>query len=174
MENNQAQCSCYCCNQGRFDGCVGELGDHAVDDDLVNDELDLLDEPLDPEMLTFIIEGSHAALYNAPKSLELFYLLKMVRKTIPDSDKIDNYGHTIQNGSEYIGYYLGKVKETKGKVFYKQLNNFMYVYLGEIFCLAVLIIKDIMHDSARITVFIWPNLYLATISEFTYENSKMN
>ena len=49
-------CSCYCCKQGQFDKCIGELGDHAVDDDLVNDKLDLLDEPLDPEMFTFIIK----------------------------------------------------------------------------------------------------------------------
>ena len=35
---------------------------------LVNDDFNLLDEPLDPEMFTFIIEGSYVALYSAPKS----------------------------------------------------------------------------------------------------------
>ena len=35
---------------------------------LVNDDFNLLDEPLDPEMFTFIIEGSYIALYSAPKS----------------------------------------------------------------------------------------------------------
>ena len=62
-------CSCYCCKQGQFDECVGELGDHVADDDLVNDKLDVLDEPIDPEVFTFIIEGSYVALYSAPKSL---------------------------------------------------------------------------------------------------------
>ena len=90
---------------------VGKLGDHAVDDDLVNDNLDLLDDPSDSKILTFIIEGSYVPLYNAPKSLELFYLLKVVRKTVADIDKIYIYSDTIQNGSEYIeGYYLEKVK----------------------------------------------------------------
>ena len=49
-------------------------------------------------MFAFIIEGSCIALYSAPKSLELFYLLKVVRKTVADDDKIDIYDHTIQNG----------------------------------------------------------------------------
>ena len=89
-------------------------------------------------MFTFIIEGSYVALYSAPKSLELLYLLKVVRKTVADNDKIG-----IQNGSEHIeGYYLEKAKETKGKVFHKQLNKLVYVYPGEIFCAAVPIIKD--------------------------------
>ena len=116
-------CRYYCCKQGQFDECVDELGDHVANDDLVNDELDLLDEPTDPEMLTFIIESSCVALYSAPKLLELFYLMKVVRKTVSDNDKIDIYGHTVQNGSEYIVYFLEKAKETKGKVFYKQLNK---------------------------------------------------
>ena len=52
----------------------------------------------------------------------------MVRKTVVDDDKIDIYGYTIQNGSEYIkGYYLEKAKETKRKVFYKQLNKSMFI-----------------------------------------------
>ena len=102
---------CYCYKQEWSDECVGKLGDHAVDDDLVNDNLDLLDDPLDSNILTFIIEGSYVPLYNAPKSLELFYLLKVVRKTVADIDKIYIYSDTIQNGSEYIeGYYLEKVK----------------------------------------------------------------
>ena len=139
----------YCCKQGWFDECVGKLGDHAVDDDLMNDEPDLLDEQLDPEMFTFIIEGSYIALHSAPKSLELFYLLKVVRKTVADNDKIDIYGHTKQNGLEYIGYYLEKVKETKRKAFYKQLNKLVYVYPGEIFCLAVPVIKDGLHMTVQ-------------------------
>ena len=73
-------------------------------------------------MFAFIIEGSCIALYSAPKSLELFYLLKVVRKTVADDDKIDIYDHTIQNGLQYIGY--------------------LYVYPGEIFCPAVPTIKD--------------------------------
>ena len=59
----------------------------------MNDELDLLDEQLDPEMFTFVIEGSYVALYSAPKSLELLYLLKVVRKTVADNDKIGIYDH---------------------------------------------------------------------------------
>ena len=117
-------CSCYCCKQEQFEGCVGKLGDHLADDDLVNDELDLLDAPIDPEMFTLIIDGSYVALYSAPKSWELFYLLKVVRKTVADNDKVDIYGHTIQNWYEYTeGYYLEKANETKGKVFNKQLNK---------------------------------------------------
>ena len=42
-------CGYYCCKQGQFDEYVGELGDHGADDDLVNDKLDLLGEPVDPE-----------------------------------------------------------------------------------------------------------------------------
>ena len=79
----------------------------------------------------------------------------MVRKTVVDNDKIGIYGHSIQNGSDYIeGYYLEKAKETKGKVFYKQLKKLVYVYPGEIFCPAVPIIKDgFIYDNERIPVF---------------------
>ena len=68
----------------------------------------------------------------------------MVRNTVADNDKIDIYGHIIQNVSEYIyieGYYLEKAKKTKRKVFHKQLNKLLYVCPGEIFCLAVPVIK---------------------------------
>ena len=69
--------------------------------------------------------GTYFSNDKTAKSLELFYPLKVVRKTVADNDKVDIYGHTIQNGSENIeSYYLEKAKETKGKVFYKHLNKF--------------------------------------------------
>ena len=73
-------------------------------------------------MFTFIIEGSYVALYCAAKSLKLFYLLKVVRKTVADNDKIGIYGHNIQRGSKE-GCYLEKAKETKGKALYKQFKQ---------------------------------------------------
>ena len=73
-------------------------------------------------MFTFIIEGSYVALYSAAKSLKLFYLLKVVRKTVADNDKIGIYGHSIQRGSKE-GCYLEKAKETKGKALYKQFKQ---------------------------------------------------
>ena len=73
-------------------------------------------------MFTFIIEGSYVALYSAAKSLKLFYLLKVVRKTVADNDKIGIYGHNIQRGSKE-GCYLEKAKETKGKALYKQFKQ---------------------------------------------------
>ena len=73
-------------------------------------------------MFTFIIEGSYVALYSAAKSLKLFYLLKAVRKTVADNDKIGIYGHNIQRGSKE-GCYLEKAKETKGKALYKQFKQ---------------------------------------------------
>ena len=56
------------------------------------------------------------------KSLKLFYLLKVVRKTVADNDKIGIYGHNIQRGSKE-GCYLEKAKETKGKALYKQFKQ---------------------------------------------------
>ena len=73
-------------------------------------------------MFTFIIEGSYVALYSAAKSLKLFYLLKVVRKTVANNDKIGIYGHNIQRGSKE-GCYLEKAKETKGKALYKQFKQ---------------------------------------------------
>ena len=73
-------------------------------------------------MFTFIIEGSYVVLYSAAKSLKLFYLLKVVRKTVADNDKIGIYGHNIQRGSKE-GCYLEKAKETKGKALYKQFKQ---------------------------------------------------
>ena len=73
-------------------------------------------------MFTFIIEGSYVALYSAAKSLKLFYLLKVVSKTVADNDKIGIYGHNIQRGSKE-GCYLEKAKETKGKALYKQFKQ---------------------------------------------------
>ena len=73
-------------------------------------------------MFTFIIEGSYVALYSAAKSLKLFYLLKVVRKTVADNYKIGIYGHNIQSGSKE-GCYLEKAKETKGKALHKQFKQ---------------------------------------------------
>ena len=50
----------------------------------------------------FFVENFYVALYSAPKSLEMFYLLKVLEKGVADDNIIDIYGHTVQKGSEYI------------------------------------------------------------------------
>ena len=133
-------CSCDPCKHGEFSKCVGELSDHSIPDEIIDDNIDLLDEndDMDPEMYTFIEENSYIALYSAPNSLELFYIVKVVKKTIAVDD-IDIYGHTVPNGSEYIeGHYLEKINEKKDKIYYKELKKLelkklVYVYPTKIF-----------------------------------------
>ena len=67
-----------------------------------------------------------------------------MEKTAANDNIINIYGHTIQKGSEFIqGYYLKKVDEKKGRVYYKELKKLVYVYPYEIFCPAVPINKDL-------------------------------
>ena len=74
--------SCDPCKHGEFSKCVGELSDHSTPDEIIDDNIDLLDEndDMDPEMYTFIEENSYVALYSAPNSLELFYIVKVLKK----------------------------------------------------------------------------------------------
>ena len=117
-------CSCQFCSIGCFNKCVGELSNNISTPDIVDEDLDGIDEADDPEMLVFIMGNSYVALFSSPKSLELFFLLKVEPKSAADQDMIDIYGHLIQKGSEYIcGYYLEKIAEKKQKVFYKQLKK---------------------------------------------------
>ena len=127
-------CNCKFCIVGEFTMCQKD-GECIAGEE--NDDFDLLDEMdnNEPEMFIFIECGSYIALYSDPKSFELFYIVKEDEKDLAEDDKIDIYGHVIQNGANYIkGVYLEKVDEIKGKVFYKQLTKTVYMYPAEVFC----------------------------------------
>ena len=76
--------SCHFCKLGKFYDCVGELANHVISDkEINNDDLDLLDEEYNSEMHMFVVENSYVALqHKSPKSLELFYLLKVWKKVL--------------------------------------------------------------------------------------------
>ena len=134
-------CSCRSCKWGQFDKCATQFN---VVNEVSDNELDLLDETEDndPAMYTFVEENSYVALYSSSKSLELFYLLKVIGKSVATEDMIDLYGHLINKGSEYIhGHYLEKIGEKKSKVLYKELKKIVYIYPSEIFCPSVPIDK---------------------------------
>ena len=127
----------------------------------VQDEVDYLDETdnTESEMFTFIEEDSFIGVYSSSKSLELFYILKVIEKAIAEDDIIDIYGHLIQKGAQYIkGFYLEKVDERKNNVFYKQLNKTVYVYPAEIFCPAVPIDKNGLYISVLEYIFLADSL----------------
>ena len=142
-------CSCEACKWGLFNECTADSTQvimEADTNDVVDaDGVDSLDEidGVEPEMFTFIEDSTFVAMYSSSKSLELFYLFNVVGKDIADTDKIDIYGHSIQHGAEYIhGYYMEKINEKKGKVFYKQLKKVAHVYPYKIFCPSVSMDKD--------------------------------
>ena len=73
----------------------------SVPEEQIHD-LDELEEHIEPDMYTFIHENLHVALYSTEKSLELFILLKVIKKSEAAEDISDLHGHCIQKGSFYI------------------------------------------------------------------------
>ena len=75
-------------------------------------------------IIAFVVEDLYVALYSAPNSIELLFLLKIARKDVAEDNMIDIYGHTIPKGSQYIvGHYLEKVREKRDKVFYRGIEK---------------------------------------------------
>ena len=133
-------CNCKFCVVGEFRMCQKDGEEGIIEGE--TDYLSLLDETdaIESDMFTFIETDSYVALCSTPDSLELFYILKVNEKDVANDDKIDIYGHVIQKGAHYIkGFYLEKLDEKKGKIFYKQHTKIVYVYPAEVFCPSVAI-----------------------------------
>ena len=130
-------CNCKNCFLGEFNKCLTNNID--VFDQLPK-EVEELDEADTNDMHLFVEAGSFAAIYSSVKSLEIFYVVKIIEKTVPDDDKSDVYGHLIQKGATLLkGHYLEKTKESKGRVHYKLHKKVVYISPSEIFCPVVAI-----------------------------------
>ena len=132
-------CSCSECINTNFERCIkseniAEVT--SVPDEQIHD-LDELDEHIEPDIYTFIHENLYVALYSTAKSLELFIVLKVIKKSEAAEDISDLYGHCIQKGSFYIeGRYLEKIEKKsadRSKVHYKELKKAVFVHPSEIF-----------------------------------------
>ena len=97
-------CNCNSCVMGLFNTCERDVVEEVVKDIAkeVQDEVDYLDETdnTESEMFAFIEEDSFIGVYSSSKSLELFYILKVIEKAIAEDDIIDIYGHLIQKGAQ--------------------------------------------------------------------------
>ena len=93
-------CNCESCSIGNFKECQNFF----VDNIAMDDELQQLDEVniIPNEIFSIIEPESFVALYSWQNSLELFYLCKILKKSIAEEDLIDIYGHLVQKGFVYI------------------------------------------------------------------------
>ena len=95
-------------------------------------------------MYLFVENDSFVGVYSAIKSLELFYIVRIIEKCVAVEDICDIYGHHVQCGANYLkGYYLEKSKEKGDKIFYKQRKKVVYIYPREIFCPAVSVSSEL-------------------------------
>ena len=135
-------CNCESCSIGNFIECQNVFVDNIAMDELQQ----LLDEVnnIPNEIFSIVKPESFVALYRSQNSLELFYLCKILKKSIAEEDLIDIYGHLVQKGFEYFpGFYLEKVVVKISKVLYKQLQKIVYIHPSEILCSVVAVDRDL-------------------------------
>ena len=135
-------CNCESLRIGNFKECQNLF----VDNIAMDDELQQLDEVniVPNEIFSVVEPESFVALYSSQNSLELFYLCKILKKSIAEEDLNAIYGHLVQKGFEYFsGFYLEKVDVKVSKVLYKQLQKIVYIHPIEIFCPVVAVDRDL-------------------------------
>ena len=100
-------------------------------DDGNNADSDVIDSDV---LITFIETGTCIGLRSPPSSFELFYIVKVVSKEVAAENIVDCHSHAVTTGEEYVrGFYLEKVGETKKIIKFKELKDYVYVHLAEIF-----------------------------------------
>ena len=131
-------CNCEYCFLGQFSKCTIDKVSHEIE---LIDEIMSLDETdnIPNDMHLFIEEGSYVGVYSSGKSLELFYVIKIIEKCVAEDDISDIYGHIMQSGATYFkGYYLEKIDSSRRDILpYKQHKKIVYIYLAEIFYPAI-------------------------------------
>ena len=142
-------CSCLKCLRRLFVDCPHEKGclvyagimntdfsDYENTDEDSDEEKDDVEEEDCTEayelrsesVLDIIQKDSIIALYSPSKSIELFFLFKVLEFGVAESNMVDRNEHYIMKGEKFIkGNYLEKTKEKKGAVFYKITNTEAYV-----------------------------------------------
>ena len=137
--------SCNECIQGNFVNWLVERGtiykqsvnnesgdDSLTDESDYEDDNDNIDDKDDNEqyeirgesVLEAIQKGSIIASYSEQKSMELFYLCKVVEFGYASENLCDHYNHNSTNGSIYIKcQYLQKIKEQKQTIYYRLLAD---------------------------------------------------
>ena len=122
---------------GQFSKCL--IDSHNHDDgniELPEEILELDETDNSPnEMLQFVAEGSFVGIYSSENSIESFYIVKVIEKSVAEEDICDLYGHAIQKGVDFLKCnYLEKTKENSDYISYKVHKKVVYIYPGEIFC----------------------------------------
>ena len=125
---------------------LGNDGDNEVDNDEIIENGDIIDGGV---LFSIIAPGSFVALRAAPKSLESFYVMKVVSKDIASEHLLDGYGHAVVFGEKFITvFYLNKYIETKTEVRFSLPKKpiSVYVHLQEIFTTNVEVSSDLTMD----------------------------
>ena len=149
-------CSCKQCVVGNFIDCSHEPGTEILAtskavhdesdyesesdsnsdyDDNDSDTEDIMKEQvIRAECVTdATVQNSHIALFSPPESFELFYLCYVLKLSIAEEEIADKYNHIISKGNTYITcQYLKKIKEKRGRVYYKHLKDSIYVLPAQV------------------------------------------
>ena len=123
---------------------LGKDGDNEVDNDEIIDNADIIDGGV-----LFSIITPFVALRAAPKSLESFYVMKVVSKDIASEHLLDGYGQAVVFGEKFItGFYLNKYIETKKEMRFSLPKKpiSVSVHLEEIFTTNVEVLSDLTMD----------------------------
>jgi hypothetical protein len=144
IEIKRDMCACDNCLVGNFSQCIDDR-EHEKADEEEDNLLTNLDEEVEDEFL-YIEEQTFAAIQSSTH-FELFYIVKINKRCVAEHSKTDLGGHIIQEGELYFeGKYLEKTKETKTKVFYKEVNNVVFFHAREIF------FPDVAIDETTLTL----------------------
>lgn len=94
--------------------------------------------------------GSVVAVYSSFNSSELFYLCEVKEKCVASENETDQYNHVVTKGSSFFKcFYLDKVKEKKGEVYYKRIEKTTFVLPYQVFLPSVQIDNKLAISSSQ-------------------------
>ena len=146
-------CSCDACLLGNFLECAIEPGklfsaeegeDDDVsdieyeDEDAFGNEIEDLTEKYEmrsDSVLEVLCVGDVIALFSSSRSLELFYLCKVVNFGVAEKDLKDENNHCIEKGAPYVEVKYFEVKSNNVKkpfIVYKYLPKPVYVHPAQV------------------------------------------
>ena len=118
----------------------------------------------------FLAPNSFCAIAADEKSSETVWFLQIKSTEVANANMVDDYGHTIAAGMEYLlGSYLEKCKETKKGRLFKMMGKDAFFFketivLGMLFILSLELISIF---SSRTSCFCFIN-ELATVRSLTH------
>ena len=115
-------------------------GESDEEDELadLDDEDEIEEIGISGHIYSLVTDGTYVAVHSFEESMELFFLCYVIRKNIAPCNIRDNRKHAICKGDEYFEVvYLEKQCMKRRMVFYKKLNDIVYLRPEEVFCPAI-------------------------------------